>query len=75
MLKSASCMHAESATCMQSAPSHSTNTSKSCSSGFYGQLGHGNYEAQATPKQLCIGYQICIVSSCTTAGYLALLAS
>ncbi|KAF6264241.1 regulator of chromosome condensation 1/beta-lactamase-inhibitor protein II [Scenedesmus sp. NREL 46B-D3] len=28
--------------------------------GFYGQLGHGNYEAQATPKQLCIGYQICI---------------
>lgn len=33
-----------------------------CGRGFYGQLGHGDYEAQTNPKQLCIGYQVSVVS-------------
>lgn len=30
--------------------------------GFYGQLGHGDYESITSPKDLCIGYQQCLVS-------------
>lgn len=33
-----------------------------CPAGFYGQLGHGDYESTESPKDLCIGYQQCIVS-------------